>query len=433
MVILNNSDMFQVRLATLVADYDQMTITNLYQPLVGHSSIALYFTLIGEANLQKVNPIASHESLLAKMQMSVGDFTKARKALEGAGLLRTYLEDNNGARIYHYEIYAPKTPDEFFNDTLLYGLLINYVGESDAKKLNQYYATSTNVIGKEISASFKEIFHPDFESKSFIKALNSNPSMGRNRAQMKLEFDYARFFESLKEVSQISDKAFSKAELSEISRLASLNGIDENVAAHIVADYYDPNLEKGNRIDLKKVTKAFQEETSYSYLSSFNKNKGTSKPHLVSSNTAISQKVKLVESVTPKDFLAYLQGGGEPAISDLKIVDYLSKKYHLNNGVLNVVIDYALLKNDNVLTRAYCEKICASLSRSGIDNALDAMNYFIKTNKKNNSHYEEENISITPKVKKEVKSNKENNEVDPEWDELMQELEDMEDKNDGKA
>ena len=258
MVILGSNDVFKVHKATLVADYDRETLTNLYQPLIGYSALALYFTLWSEGDMQRVNPVSAHDTLLAKMKISVGEFIKARKALEGVGLLRTYLEDNNGAKIYTYELFAPKTPNEFFSDTLLYGLLINYIGEVDAKKLNNYYSSSFKIDGNDISSSFKEVFRPDFQNVAFIKALNNDPALGRNRAKMSLEFTFSKFFDALKEVSQISEKAFSKAELKEIMRLASLNGLDEVKAANIVANYYDPSLEKGKRVDFNKVTKILE-------------------------------------------------------------------------------------------------------------------------------------------------------------------------------
>jgi len=434
MVILGSNDVFKVHKATLVADYDRETLTNLYQPLVGYGAIALYFTLWSEGDMQRVNPVSAHETLLAKMKISVGEFIKARKALEGVGLLRTYLEDNLGAKIYTYELFSPKTPNEFFSDTLLYGLLINYIGEVDAKKLNNYYASSYKVNGTDISSSFKEVFRPNFENVAFIKALNNNPAMGRNRAKMSLEFTYERFFNALKEVSQISDKAFSKAELREIARLASLNGLDEASAASIVANFYDPNLEKGKRVDLAKVTKAFQEETNYSYLSSFSGTSSTSKkPNLVSSSGALAQKINIMESVSPKDYLTILQNGTEPALPDLKLIDYLSKKFKINNSVLNAVIDYTLSKNNNVLSKAYCEKICASMARSNIETTVDAMNYLKSISKGPKKEYqkEESNLEITSSpIKKQTKTTKED---DKEWESLMAELEEIGDDNDGKA
>lgn len=433
MVILGQNDVFKVQRATLVADYDRETLTNLYQPLVGYGALALYFTLWCEGDMQRVNPVSAHETLLAKMQISVGEFIKARKTLEGVGLLKTYLEDNHGAKIYTYELYAPKTPNEFFSDTLLYGLLINYIGEVDAKKLNQYYSASYKVSGTDISSSFKEVFRPNFENIAFIKALNNAPALGRNRAKMSLEFTYEKFFSALKEVSQISDKAFSKTELKEIVRLASLNGIDEANAATIVAHYYDPNLEKGKRVDLTKVTKAFQEETNYSYLTSM---RGTTsngkKPNLVSSSGALAQKINIMESVSPKDYLTILQNGTEPALPDLKLLDYLSKKFRLNNSVLNAVIDYTLEKNNNILSKAYCEKICASIARSNIETTVDAMNYLKSISKGGSKkEYKEEYIPLEDKPAK--KTTKENKPDEKEWESLMAELEEIGDDNDGKA
>lgn len=433
MVILGQNDVFKVLKATLVADYDRETLTNLYQPLVGYSALALYFTLWSEAEMQRVNSISAHETLLAKMKISVGEFIKARKALEGVGLLRTYLEDNKGAKIYTYELYAPKTPNEFFSDTLLYGLLINYIGEVDAKKLNQYYASSYKVDGTDISSSFKEVFRPNFENVAFIKALNNAPAKGRNRAKMSLEFSYEKFFDALKEVSQISDKAFSKVELREIVRLASLNGIDESGAANIVAHYYDPSLEKGKRIDLAKVTKAFQEETNYSYLSSFSGSNGKQKkPNIVSSSGALAQKINIMETVSPKDYLTILQNGTEPALPDLKLLDYLSKKFRLNNCVLNAIIDYTLEKNNNVLSKAYLEKICASIARSNIETTIDAMNYLKSINKGTKKEYKEEYAPLEDKPSKKA-NNKPTKEDDKEWESLMAELEEIGDDNDGKA
>ena len=437
MVILNSNDMFSTRLATLVADYDHEFLVNLYQPIIGYSALALYFTLVYEATLQKVNPISSHESLLAKIQMKTGDFLKARKTLEAVGLLRTFVENNGGAKLYHYEIYAPKTPSEFFSDTLLYGLLISYIGEVDAKKLNNFYSVSLYTEGEEVSASFKEIFHPNFEDQAYLKALQSDPSAGRNRASMKLEFTFQRFFEALKEVSQISEKAFSKAELNEILRLASLYGIDEKTAASIVADFYDPNKEKGKRIDFEGVTKAFQEETNISYLSSFKgKRSSSNRPNFVSSKEALGMKVNLMESVSPKEFLSYLQNGTEPALPDLKLLDYLSKKFCLPNCVLNAVIDYTLMKNNNVLSRAYMEKICASLARSGITTAIDAMNYLKSISnggKKRKKTVEVKDTSNNAETSKENKKET-NKDDDEEWNSLIAELEDTgDDGDDGKA
>ena len=44
MVILSESDMFEVKITSLLADYDRETITNLYQPIIGYTALAIYFS-----------------------------------------------------------------------------------------------------------------------------------------------------------------------------------------------------------------------------------------------------------------------------------------------------------------------------------------------------------------------------------------------------
>ena len=140
-----------------------------------------------------------------------------------------------------------------------------------------------------------------------------------------------------------------------------------------------------------------------------------------------------MESVSPKDYLTILQNGTEPALPDLKLIDYLSKKFKLNNSVLNAVIDYTLSKNNNILSKAYCEKICASIVRSNIDTTIDAMNYLKSISKPKSKEYVKEERFIEPSINKEDKKNKQTKADDKEWESLMAELEEIGDDNDGKA
>ena len=427
MVLIRDADTFTVRLVTLIAEYDRDTLVNLYQPLIGYKALSLYFTLWGEANNQKVIPVASHETLFVKTQFTIGDFVKARKTLEGIGLLKTYVETTPESRSFHYELYSPKTPNDFFNDTLLYGLLIKYIGEKEAMRCKNLYKINENKpLGEDISASFQEVFHPNFEDPAFLKALSASKSAGRNQAKIEMQFSYEKLFEELGKISQINEKAFSKKDLKEIARLATLYGIDEEVAAATINSFYNPSNEKGKRLDFENITKAFQEETDYSYLSS-SKIISTS-PRIVSSSGALASKINMMESISPKDYLTILQNGTQPAMPDLRLIDTLSKKFKLTNAVINVIIDYILTTNNNVLSRAYCEKVAASLAREGVTSALDAMNYLKKISYSNKSRFEDiDNTVITTPKKNEKKGST------PDWNKLVDELDIEGGDDDGEA
>ena len=427
MVILSNNDMFEVRINSLLADYDRETLTNLYQPIIGYTALALYFTFWSEASIQKVLSFSSHEQLFVRMKLAAGHFVEARKLLEAVGLVKTKLEKAPGTNIYHYELSAPKTPAGFFADTLLYGMLIQALGENDAARLKRVYEVGEKKEeGEDISSSFNEVFHPDYEDPAFAAAARAgNKTVGRNKIKIDTEFSYEKFFNSLKEISQISEKGISKKEMKEVERLASLYGVSEEVVANVVAEHYDPNKDKGERLDFEEINKALINEVNYVFIT---KKRGAKKS-TVSGDTDIANKINLFEKISPIELLKILQGGTKAAPSDIKIIETLSKDYQLSNGVINVIIDFVLSMNKNILSRGYAEKMAASFNREGIETAIDAMNYCneVLTSKSKSRTRKRNNQTNTDS--KEIEENSSSGAISQkEWDELF---EDRKEEDDG--
>ena len=423
MKVLAHQDFLEVRLASLIADYDRDTLSNLYQPMIGFEALSLYMTLWSEANNEKVSPLCTHEQVFLRMRMPASAFVDARKYLEATGLLKTFVSEGNDFKIYHYELYAPKSPSGFFDDTLLYGMLIRSIGESNANRLKKIYVLDTHQdYGKEITASFAEVFHPELNDSSFVEAAESKGGVkGRNRGKIKGAFSYEQFFNSLKEISQLKESAFRKEEMKEIERLSTPNGVDENEAANLVNQVYDLEKPKGQRLDFDKLASLMQEKTNYKYRY---KGKDTEvAPNLNTGNSDLARKINLMETKSPKDYLAYLQDGTRPAAADIRLINDLSKNYHLPNPVINAVVDYVLAKADNVLSRAYAEKVAASLVRENARTAVDAMNYLRKVDKKTRGKKQIKKIvlpveeNIEPVNKKEKESDWESD-----WDRMMDEL-----------
>ena len=382
MVILSENDMFEVKITSLLADYDRETITNLYQPLIGYTALAIYFSFWSESKIQKLLSYSSHEQFLARMKLTPGAFIEGRRLLEAVGLVKTRLEKVKDLKIYHYELLAPKTPKGFFADTLLFGLLIQNLGEAEANRIKRVYEIhEQELVGEDISSSFNDIFHPDFEDAAFLKAAsNTDNAKDRNKGKIDTEFSYEKFFDYLKENSQISENAFTKKEMKEVEKLATLYGVTEEVAAHVVINSYSPEKEKGKRVDLHQVNEDFKIEVSYSKAS-----RKSSKKNMVVGEEGLAAKIKFFEVTNPKEVLRVLQNGTKPAKADLNILYILANDYNLPNPVINVVIDFILTMNNNVLTTYSAEKIAASLSREGIETAVDAMEYlkanYVRENK----------------------------------------------------
>lgn len=424
MVVLYTQDYLEVKVMSLIADYDRETLTNLYQPFIGYTALGVYSTLLTEANNQKLSSLATHGQIFRRMRISPGDFITARKLLEAVGLLKTYMTVQDDTRFFTYEIYAPKTPKAFFDDALLYGLLIKMVGETEAAKIKSIYKFENNEDqGKDISASFVEVFNPNFDDPAFIKALDGLPSLGRNSGKIVSEFSYEAFFNEVKRISQIKEDAFSKKDMKEIERIATLNGVNEIDAAKAVVNIYDAYAGKGKHIDFVKLTKMFQEDGGMRFKSNRSEN-NQEEPNLNSGKTEIARKINLMETVSPKRFLSILQNGTKPAISDLRLVDDISKNFNLPNCVINALIDYTLSMNDNVLSRPYCEKVAASLAREGVKTTIDAMNFLRKSGRKSTKGSGKKNIYEKGMEEVEEKKPLETKEENISWDELLDDPDD---------
>lgn len=428
MVILSTDDMFEVHLSSLIADYDKVTVTNLYQPIIGYAAMSVYFTLISEAHNQKHTSISNHEHLFLQMGISSGEFIQARKALEGVGLLKTYLTNENGVKFYRYEIYAPKAPNSFLDDVLLYGILVKYIGKEEAQRYKQIYQKDSSLSGGEnISASFKEVYNPNLDEESYMEVLQNNKKdlKGRNSAKINTQFSYEKFFKFVRNNSKLDENCFKSKELKEIERIATLYGANEEETALTIIGFYNEMNDLGNRVDFESVNNILREKAGYYMLGK--KASAGSSSH-VTSDSDLAQKINIMDKYSPKKYLSILQNGTKPASSDLLILDSLSKNFGLANPVINVVVDYVLAKNNNRLIRAYAEKVAASLARERIDNALDAMTYLIKGNKRTklngNKKYDLKGDALRTSKTQHTLSKKELDEVNELLDELGVNVED---------
>lgn len=417
MLILKEEDYLEVNLNSLVADYDRMTLTNLYQPIIGYKAVSLYFTLLTEVENQKINAITSHKSLFTRMQINASDFVDSRKLLEAVGLLKTFVSKLKSNRLYQYELYAPKTPKLFFDNTLLYGMLIKCVGEVDANRLKTIYLINRNPEGEEITTSFIEVFSPDLDDPAFKTAMEgAGSTISRQTAKLMSGFSYEVFTKYISEHSQINIDVFSKKVMKEIERLATLYGVNEESAAQAVINLYDPYAPKEERINFEELAKVFMEETHYDFLR--NRRGNGAVDGRVSGKSDLARKINLMETKSPKDYLTILQNGTQPAPSDLKLINDISAKYGLPNCVINALIDYVLNVNNNVLSRAFAEKVAASLARENIKTTVDAMNYLKKTSGKGRKKKPAENKNETPVVE-----NVEEKEENLDWDQMIKDLE----------
>ena len=384
------SDVYQIKLASLVSNVDKDVMVELYQPLVGANATILYLTLLKQKRNEEDEIEYDLTHLLNILQFTPAQFLSARRMLEGVGLLRSYCND---VRQYIYVLYAPKNPKDFFDDVLFKGLLIQSIGEKETKKLAYRYKVNLTINPEyeEVSASFVDIFHPNYDDAAFKKNFKES-FVGHDEGRIRINFNDDLFTKYLSEALSIRDLTVGKRDLKEIARYSTLFGFSEKQMASVVANVY--NVNDTVKIDFAKLALRAEEELR------------TSKPvvpenvSVMKSNDPIAQKCRLMESTPPAKYLQLKQNNTKVSRSDLAIVDSLTKNYGFSHGVINAIIDYALEKCDNTLNLNYCEKVASSLARENVKSAIDAMNYL---NRKGGRKKVVEEVKEQPKVEKKTR------------------------------
>ena len=82
---------------------------------------------------------------------------------------------------------------------------------------------------------------------------------------------------------------------------------------------------------------------------------------------------KQLAQISPLELLSYYHKGTRIPDSDVELVEGLVRQYGLPPEVINVLLEYVLLKYDYKLPRNLVEKIAGHWKRLGIETIQDAL------------------------------------------------------------
>lgn len=382
-------DQYIVSSGGLLHDYDRKVLTFLYQPLIGPACLSLYMTLWAELEENRLwsQPV-THHNLMTIMDMNLKDIYHARQKLEGMGLLKTYVKNEEEGRSFIYELQPPLTPEQFFLDGMLNVYLYRKVGKNQFLRLKRFFSdkrADSEPGYEEITKAFQDVFlsvppqaliHNE-DSAADMEAEEGNVFIGREEAA-KIQIDPAEFnFDLLLgglQESLIPKKAFTSKVKEAISNLAFLYGIDALKMKNIVLGAVNAE----NEIDIEELRKAARDWYQFEHQDQlpslldrtqpFQHKAGIEKPR-----TQEEELVVYLEKTSPRQLLIDLTGGAEPSKGDLQIIEEVMFKQKLLPGVVNVLVQYVMLKTDMKLTKGYIEKIASHWSRKKISTVRDAM------------------------------------------------------------
>lgn len=397
------ADTYIVINKTILQSEDRKKITMLYQPIIGHTAVSLYFTLIDDLEKREfMSGELTHHHLVSTMKIKLPDIIIAREKLEAIGLLKTFFKEDN-VNNYVYALYSPLPVNEFFNHPILSVVLYNNLGKKEYDKLINYFKVPRINLKdyKDITASFSSIFSVTNGNVS----LNSEDVVEKNIGSIQIDekIDFDLLISSIPK-TLVNDKCFNEETKNLINSLAYTYNIDDLNMQGLVRN----SLNEKGLIDKEELVKSARNFYQYDNAGKLPTLVYSKQPEYLKNPTGdTSKRARMIytfENVTPYDYLKSKYKHGEPTMGELQIIEELMTKQKLKPGVVNVLISYVLKINNNKFTKKYVESIAAQWCRLNIETVEDAMAVAEKEHKKIKKMMEKTTTSKTsgkPKEKDE--------------------------------
>lgn len=383
-------DPYYVVASGILHDYDRKIITLLYQPLIGSIPFSLYMTLWAQVEENRLwSNDSTHHQLMSFMGLSLKNIYEARLKLEGIGLLKTMVKNEEEKRTFIYELQSPLSPEQFFLDGMLNVYLYQKVGRNQFLRLKRFFSDHS----VELTDAYKDItkpFHEVYESvsPSLVKypldkkddfQLDSGEKyIGRSvQGSLQVEapaFDFDLFFAGLSE-SLVPKNAINEKVKAAIQNLSYLYGIDPIAMKNLLLQAFD---EGENEVNIEELRKACRDWYQFEHNEELPELVDKIQPLLFQEEirepkTKEEKLIHYLDTTSPRQLLIDISGGAEPSAGDLKTIEDIMFNQKLLPGVINVLIQYVLLKTDMKLTKAYMEKIASHWARKKIKTVKDAM------------------------------------------------------------
>ncbi len=371
------ADIYTVINKTVLNDKDRGNLITFYMPIIGSLPVTLYLTLWRDLNRAEIMSIdLTHHHLMSILKTDLDLIKKARESLEAVGLLKTYVKCGDVNK-YVYELYSPLSASEFLNHPVLNVVLYNNIGKTEYDLLRrEYQALKLNLNEYD---DITKMMNMVFKSSTYIDKVDI-----KERKCLGVSVDDVIDFDTLISMMPkgiINDKTFNKRNKELINNLAFIYNIDTVKMGEIIRLV----LEENGKINSVELRKSVQKYYQYNYGKLPTLVYRTQPDYLKSPVGDNSNKAKIVyvfENTTPYDFLKSKNKGSKPTDRDLKLIEDLIIEVGLKPGVVNVIVDYTLKKNNNKLNKTFMEAIAGQLKRNGVETALDALESIQKEQKK---------------------------------------------------
>ncbi|MBF0779685.1 MULTISPECIES: DnaD domain protein [unclassified Granulicatella] len=380
---INMQDYVMIQHLNTITDVDRDVVFTLYQPMIGAKAAALYQFLVSQS---KNRIRLTHQSMLFMLQYNVQEFFQSRARLEAMGLLITYRTDDDTLDRYIYDVQAPVSPYDFFNDPVYCGLLCEQIGQEHFNRLRAKFIVHPVSLKDytNISQSFGKVF-----GQHITLQTNDAHIIGQQKAQLAIDnedFDW-EFFSRLILGTYVTQEQITvqvKQAILTIHQLYHTSPMDMReyiLQAHSLAD---------NTINVDKLYAiARQYKTNYHDNPRVKQTIDVQEQDVKKYPEEIQVLIKQCVQFAPAEFVRQIKtqknkqqiNGLQFQVEELelKVLELLIKEFQFKDSVVNMMSYYILVVlNHAALTQAYVKRVANDWVKHNIATPEQAIDYLKK-------------------------------------------------------
>lgn len=429
------SDGFYVKSNYNYTHVHQDILTSLYTPLIGTDAIGVYLYL-SQFNFHNELEAFSHYTIMNDLKINLSSFRDSLDLLEGIGLVKSYFKTNEQEQVFIYALEQPATTEQFFNDPLLSVFLYQQIGKARYISLkNRYKDNSISTAGfQDVTKNFTDVFKipklSPLDQNDNINIKPENKSKGLDLSDVQFDFE---MLELLLNNHLISKEILNKKTKEVIIQIATLYGITpvdmKSIILKSITENQTISLE-----DLRKHARTMYQIEHGGALPTLDLKRQSnhkSDEKTASEVDSLLSWFELLDTTSPIEMLSSFTES-EPTIAQKRLVEGIITREKLPYGVMNILLQFVMFKNNMQLPKAYTEEIASNWKKLKISSAEEAYRHTKdydkqiaekkkeRQNNRNNSSFKLKSIEKTPEWLLKQKSNETKNEEKSESDEAFE-------------
>ncbi|MCI2947744.1 DnaD domain protein [Staphylococcus caledonicus] len=360
-------------------------LNRLYVPLIGAQAIGLYH-FMNQFIHDKTDEVYTHYTIMNELKLNLIEFRKYMDLLEGIGLVKTFVKHDEQQSFFIYELVQPPTAYQFFNDPMLSVYLYSEVDNKRYKSLKAYFEKDEPDLNQfqQVTRKFTDVFkvpHTNvaIDSSTIRKEATYN---GFDLSNETFDFDMLR---EMLQHHFISSEIITKEARQLIIQLATLYGLTADSMKRIILN----SITSGQQLsfeEMRKHARSFyliehnQQLPELQTKSTYNNDHASTEKAKTTTDTPSSNQewLELLDKTSPIDMLASWSES-EPTFQQKRIIEELIEREKLSFGVINILLQFVMLKNEMKLPKTYIFEIASNWKKLGIKTAEQAYQQAKKT------------------------------------------------------